>query len=211
MSFPTAKNLTGDRDIEWGWVFAHLPAGPGIALDFGPGRSFVALVLAMRGYDVTTIDLEPPDRAYVHPRVRHLGGDLLLTELPGGYDLVVNCSTVEHVGLAGRYGVTEAHSDGDLEAMARLHGLMKPGGRMLLTVPAGRDAVFAPMCRVYGRERLPQLLDGFAIEREAYWVKDDNNRWTDAHRDAALDYPASAGDPDPLRNCYALAGFVLRR
>lgn len=216
MSFPSAINLAGDRDIEWGWVFAHLPpgspapgSGGGAALDFGPGKSFVGLVLAMRGYDVTTIDMEDRDRPFSHPRLHHLVGDVLTADLPGDLDLVVNCSTVEHVGLAGRYGVTTDDADGDLAAMARLRSLMKPAATMLLTVPVGRDAVFVPMCRVYGTQRLPRLLDGFAVQREGYWVKDSANRWIQTDRAAALDFPAHAGDPDPLRNCYGLAGFVL--
>jgi len=122
-----------------------------------------------------------------------------------------NCSTVEHVGLVGRYGVTENRPDGDLEAMARLRELMKPGGIMLLTIPVGRDAVFAPLCRVYGRERLPLLLEGYIVEKEAFWVKDRENRWVQADRETALDFEASAGSWDPLQNVYALGCFVLRK
>jgi len=55
--------------------------------------------------------------------------DILKVDLPAKhFDLVINWSTVEHVGLAGRYGVTKSRPDGDLEAMARLRDLMKPGG-----------------------------------------------------------------------------------
>lgn len=215
MSFPTAKNLAGDRDIEWGFVFAHLPAPrrpDAAALDFGPGKSFVGLVLAMRGYDVTSIDREPRDRPYHHPRLRHTIADLLDADLPAEhFDLVINCSTVEHVGLAGRYGIDTPLPDGDLEAMAKLHAIMRPGATMLLTVPAGRDAVFDPMCRVYGPQRLPRLVQRFEVVHEAYWVKDADNRWVPRPRDAALAFEAHAADPDPLRNCYALAGLVLRR
>lgn len=215
MSFPTARNLAGDRDIEWGFVFAHLPAPPrpdAAALDFGPGRSFVGLVLALRGYDVTSIDRQPHERPYLHPRLRHLTADLLEADLPAEhYDLVINCSTVEHVGLAGRYGIDTPRPDGDLQAMARLHTLMRPGATMLLTVPVGRDAVFQPMCRVYGPGRLPRLIERFDVVHQAYWVKDADNRWVHADPDEALAFEAHAGDPDPLRNCYALGGFVLRR
>ena len=125
--------------------------------------------------------------------------------------MVINCSTVEHVGLIGRYDVAEDRPDGDLEAMALLRRLLKPGGRMVLTIPLGQDAVFAPLCRVYGAERLPRLLQGYEVEKESYWVKDEGNRWAPCDRRAACDFKASAGSWDALQNIYALGGFVLRR
>jgi hypothetical protein len=93
------------------------------------------------------------------------------------FDLVINCSTVEHVGLTGRYRVTKRRPDGDSETMARLRDLMKPGGIMLLTIPVGQDAVYSPRHRIYGNERLPRLIEGYCIEKEAFWVKDKQNRW----------------------------------
>lgn len=205
-------NLLGDRDIEWSWVASQMPSGPGEALDFGSGGSHLALIAAQRGFNVTAVDLEPVHWPYVHPAMRFIRGDILKLPLPKEhFDLVINCSTVEHVGLAGRYGVTESRPDGDLEAMARLRELMKPGAVMLLTIPVGRDAVFAPLCRVYGRERLPRLLEGFVVEKETFWVKDRENRWVQADKETALDFEASAGSWDPLQNIYALGCFVLRK
>jgi len=207
-----AINLLGDRDIEWSWVASQMPSGPGEALDFGTGGSHLALMAAQRDFNVTAVDLEPVQWPYVHPRLRFIQGDILKLPLPREhFDLVINCSTVEHVGLAGRYGVTEDRPNGDLEAMARLRELMKPGGIMLLTIPVGRDAVFAPLCRVYGRERLPLLLEGYIVEKEAFWVKDRENRWVQTDRETALDFEASAGSWDPLQNVYALGCFVLRK
>jgi SAM-dependent methyltransferase len=189
-----------------------MPSGPGEALDFGTGGSHLALMAAQRDFNVTAVDLEPVQWPYVHPRLRFIQGDILKLPLPREhFDLVINCSTVEHVGLVGRYGVTENRPDGDLEAMAHLQGLMKPGGVMLLTIPVGQDAVFAPLCRVYGRERLPRLLDGYIVEKEAFWVKDDENRWVLCDRETALSFKASAGSWDAMQNVYALGCFVLRR
>ena len=113
------------------------------------------------------------------------------------------------MGLAGRYGIREAEADGDLRAMAVLKGLMKPGAVMLLTIPVGCDAVFAPHCRVYGEARLPRLLDGFRALEERYWVKNGTNRWVEAGKGQALAFAASAGNG--LRTVYALGCFVLRR
>ncbi len=204
------SNLAGDRDIEWSWVSSQMPSGPGEALDFGPGGSFLGLTAAQRGFKVTAVDLEPVQWYYVHPTLQFIHGDILELSLPiNHFDLIINCSTVEHVGLAGRYSVTENIPDGDLEAMARLRKLMKPGGVMLLTIPVGQDAVFAPYCRVYGVRRLPRLLEDYEIEEEAFWVKDNQNQWVLAEKETALKFKASAGSWNPFKNVYALGCFVL--
>ena len=161
---------------------------------------------------MTAVDLEALQWAYVHPRLTFMQGDILSLPLPKEhFNLVVNCSTVEHVGLAGRYGVVVNRTDGDLEAMQRLRELMKPGGLMVLTIPIGQDAVFAPLCRVYGVRRLPWLLNGYTVDKEVFWVKDSQNRWVMSDKETALNFKASAGTWDPLQNVYALGCFVLRR
>jgi len=208
---PRLPNLAGDRDIEWSWVAARIPRGPGEALDFGPGGSSLGLIAAERGFKVTAVDLLPLTKYYVHPAIHFIHGDILKIPLPKNrFDLVINCSTVEHVGLEGRYGVTESRPDGDLEAMARLRELMKSDGMMLLVVPVGQDDVFPPLTRVYGTHRLPRLLEGYTVEQEAFWIKDKQNRWVSAERETALNFKASAGSQSALKNIYALGGFILR-
>lgn len=205
LAAPPLPNLDGDRHIENSWVAANLPEGPGRALDFGAGESSLGLIAARRGFEVTAIDLRRPVLPWSYPGLRYLEGDLFSLDLQAGeFDLVINCSAVEHVGLAGRYGVTEARADGDLEAMHHLEGLLAPGGTMILTVPVGRDAVFAPLHRIYGEERLPRLLAGFTVVSQEYWTKDEENRWQWVGRDEALRRP-------PTDHCYGLGLFVLRR
>ena len=207
-----SMDLDGDRDIEWSWVAANIPHGPGEALDFGSGGSHLALIAAHRGFHVASVDLTSIPRPYKHPHLSFISGDLLKLPLPSEhYDLVLNCSTVEHVGLVGRYGVTESNLDGDLQAMSRLKELMKSNGLMLLTIPIGQDALFAPLCRVYGAERLPRLLDGYSVENESFWIKNETNQWVLSTKAAALNFEASAGSWDPLENVYALGCFVLRK
>ena len=208
----SAINLAGDRDIEYSFVAAHLPSGPGEALDFGCGPSNLSLLAGRRGFRVLAVDLVPQTFDWEHEGVRFLQADLLETNLPGeSLDLVVNCSAVEHVGLAGRYGVSKDQSDGDLAAMQRLLFLLRENGTMLLTIPCGRDTVFVPVHRVYGEQRLPQLLRGYAIEKEEYWIKDAANRWHISTREAALQFVPRPPASNPSDSSYALACFVLRK
>lgn len=196
-------NLSGDRDVEWSWVVGRMGQGPGTALDFGCGTTNLGLVAARRGYQVTAIDQMEISWPYRMPGLTFVKGDLLSMELPfPRYDLILNCSTVEHVGLAGRYGST-ARPDGDLEVMRKLRDLAEPGGTMLMTVPVGRDAVFMPLHRVYGEGRLPRLLEGWTVEEQEYWIKQADGRWVQVERSEAL-----ALQPSTI--WYGLGLFVLR-
>ena len=198
-------DLLGDRDIEWSWVAGNLPADPGRVLDFGPSDATTPLIAAMRGGQVFAIDLgAPPNTLYHHAGITRVRGDLLTYDFGvQRFDTVINCSTVEHVGLPGRYGSADS-PDGDLRAMRKLHGLM--AGRescMVLTIPVGRDGIYAPAHRVYGAARLPALLEGFRIERQVYFAKSpEDRRWRETSRDAALAVQGSA-------SFYALGLFVL--
>ncbi len=204
-------NLIGDRDVEWSWVSSEMPAGPGRALDVGSGNTNLALLAARKGFDVTAIDMEPVICPYVHHRLRFIRGDILKYDLPKDYfDVVITCSTVEHIGISGRYGVREDRPDGDLETMRRLKELMKPGGEMLVTMPVGLDGVFKPFCRVYGDERLPRLLSGYNVKKEEFWAKEGpDNSWRTCDKKKALAFKPYVDSNSPLRIIYALGCFVL--
>lgn len=200
-----AIDLSGDRAIEWSFVAAHLPPGPGKVLDFGPGNSLLPMVAAQRGHQVTGIDLRAPDVWWRSDAITYLQGDVRNAELPrGAFDAIINCSSIEHVGLTGRYGVSVEAADGDLEAMRTLRGLLRPEGVMLLTLPVGRDSVFRPFHRVYGEERLPKLLEGWTIDREEYWAKLGTPQWELCERKVALDRV-------PRVDLYGLGCFMLRK
>jgi hypothetical protein len=205
------RNLAGDRYIEWSWVVSQIPDGEGYALDFGSGQSPLGLMATQKGYHVTAIDLEQVSMPYEHERLKYLKVDLFNMVALYNYDLIINCSTIEHIGLVGRYGVNIHYPNGDLKAMRYLKDIMLPDATMLLTIPIGQDAIFSQMCRVYGKKRLPLLLSGYTIKKEQYWIKDDNNRWVIADKEIALNTKASAGSWNPLKNYYALGCFALRK
>jgi uncharacterized protein DUF268 len=198
-------SLVGDRSIEWSFCLARLADGPGATLDFGADVGFLSLAAAQRQHEVVALDRMPPALEYVHPRVRTLQADILERPLEGKrFDQIINCSSVEHVGLAGRYGSFE-EPNGDLEAMATMRELLDTDGRMIMTIPVGRDLVCSPLHRIYGHERLPRLLEGYSVEEAQYWRRDPAvAAWVELDRDDALKTEGSAW-------FYALGLLVLKR
>jgi SAM-dependent methyltransferase len=191
--------LAGDRLVEWSFCLARL-AGSGRTLDFGADTGFLSLAAAQRGHEVVALDRAQIRPDYHHERVEFRQADILDRPLEGErFDQILNCSSVEHVGLAGRYESTNA-PDGDLEAMAIMRETLAPGGRMVLTIPVGRDLVCPPLHRIYGRERLPRLLDGYKLQEQQYWRK--NDAWEPTDRETAL---ATEGS----ESFYSLGLFVL--
>lgn len=179
--------LAGDRWIEWSFCLARLADGPGMTLDFGADVGFLSLAAAQRGHDVVALDRMPTALEYRHPLVTPVQGDILDRPLEGRrIDQIINCSSVEHVGLAGRYGSSE-EPDGDLKAMAIMRDLLPADGRMIMTIPVGRDLVCAPLHRIYGHERLPRLLEGYAVQEAQYWLRDPGTSgWAQVDREDAL-------------------------
>jgi hypothetical protein len=53
------RNLWGDRDVEYSFIAAHMPNGPGKALDFGSGSSYMSLLAALRGFEVIALVWSP--------------------------------------------------------------------------------------------------------------------------------------------------------
>ncbi len=78
---------------------------------------------------------------------------------PRTFDLILSISHTDHMGL-GRYGEA-LDPDGDLKEMAAFKQMLKPGGKLLLAVPIGPDALVWNSHRVYGWKRLKHLLKGW--------------------------------------------------
>jgi SAM-dependent methyltransferase len=196
-----APSLDGDRWVEWSFCMARLAEGSGRTLDFGADVGFLALGAAQRGHEVIAFDRLPSALQYAHPSVEAVQGDILDHDFGATrFDQILNCSSVEHVGLGGRYG-SQPDPDGDLKAMAVMRDLLAPSGRMLLTVPVGRDQICPPYHRIYGEERLALLLQRYRTDEEQYWVKSDG-LWQLADRSTAL---ATEGS----ERFYSIGLFVL--
>ena len=193
-------DLAGEKIIDWGWICVNLPVGPKKGLEIGCGESPILPGMLTHGYDVTCVDLDATITTELQG-FRFIKGDFNQIELLPGFDVIVACSAIEHFGLAGRYGST-ADPDADIRAMTKIRSLLSNRGQAFITVPIGSDALHIPWHRVYGRERLPLLLNGFTIKESRFWVKSPWGPWHEAVLTHALDQPV-----DLQR--YALGQFLL--
>ena len=100
-----------------------------------------------------------------HPRLSTIHPfDLSIMYQNGSFsraDFAWSYSSIEHDGL-GQYG-NPLNPFGDLEALARINCLLKPGGILFLAVPMGFDTVVWNAHRVYGMSRLSLLLSFWEV------------------------------------------------
>lgn len=194
-------DLEGEKLIDWGWICANLPRGHFKALEIGPGKSPIIPAMLALGYDVTAID-QWDDPSAIVEGIRFIPQDFNEAKFSSRFDVIVLCSVVEHIGVAGRFN-SHDDRDGDLKAMQTVRHLLSATGKLFLTIPVGADALYPPWHRVYGRKRLPFLTDGFETICSRFLVKDPGGPWRVCSEAEALDAPAD------IRR-YALGEMILR-
>jgi SAM-dependent methyltransferase len=152
-----------ERILENIFVQTRLPAPPARLLHLGCSHDTGALEMASLGFQVVGVDLRPLPLG--HPNFEMVEGEL--AELPcpdGAFDVVVARGAVARVGLEGR-------SRADRAAVAEAVRVLRPGGRLLLTVPYGAAAV-TPTHRVYDRTALAELLGELRVLERAFGLRD---------------------------------------
>lgn len=162
-----------ERLVERAFVFSRLgPRGDGErVLDFGCTGSDLPLALAGMGYEVTGIDLRP--YPFDHPNLDFIQTNILDW---GGkpFDAIVAVSSLEHVGLDA-YG--QEPDSGELQKVAdRLQDLLKPDGRLLLTVPFGRPYQ-DDFLRSFSEGEIDQLFEGLQTEKREFYRRDGHRYW----------------------------------
>ena len=149
--------VVSEQVIENAFVLRELDSSVRKVLDFGAFESTLPLALAALGLEVVVVD----QRRYpfVSERLQVVQHDILqpLSGLPDDFDVAYSISTVEHVGL-GHYG-DPAKPDADRIALAHLWQKVRPGGKLIVTVPAGRPSVQRGY-RVYDEPSLRRILPG---------------------------------------------------
>ena len=187
---PTRVELrwVNERVFEVPYVFRALASvEPGAeVLDVGATESSVCLSLATLGYRVTAID--PRSNPLSHERLEVVVGRIEDWEHEGEFDAVICLSTIEHLGT-GAYEQEAVERRVDLEAMKRMREFTRAGGMLVLTTAVGRSSV-DEFGRVYDREGLDQLLEGWDVTDLTLGQRRDPKTWV------TIDEPIDSLDPD---------------
>lgn len=177
-----------DRYIECPFVINNLPKPPARVLDVGCSGSFFPLLLASFGYDTYGIDVRnyPILNKLKFKNFTFINEDIRNTSFPDGYfDGITVISTLEHIGISGRYGMDEDFK-GDIKAIKEMKRILKTNGVINITIPYGRYKIIKPYMKVYDELRVKELIQDFKVEKEEYYLLDDLDSWIRCSKEDAF-------------------------
>ena len=194
-----------DRAIEYPWALKNVNLTNGNFLDVGStvGQMFRENLPDV--VEVYIINLDKEQRFGKINGVNSIYGDIRSTQFETNKFDVISCiSTLEHIGVEGRYHVL-ADPLGDRKAMSEMLRILKPGGKLLLTVPYGKKDVL-PINKLYNSKRITELTKGYNVISSEYQKYDDKFRiWKTVSEEVAA-------KTDWLNEkWYALGLFILEK
>ncbi|NPU86174.1 MAG: class I SAM-dependent methyltransferase [Syntrophaceae bacterium] len=212
-----------ERVIELPWVLARLNRAETMLLDAGSALNHDYLLSheALERKTLVIVTLAP-EQTFPSPSVSYLYGDLRKTIIKSDcFDEIVSISTLEHVGMNNTllYTKDQAFDESsplDFEAViVELKRLLKPGGRLFITVPYGVYENHGWL-QQFDRamvERVQRVFDGSSAEVSYYRYNEDG--WNISTAEACADcryfdiHRKSDYDPDYAAAARAVACLEL--
>ena len=157
------------RTLEYGFAISKLAKlTPGKLLDIGCTARInpIPSTFCNLGWEVTGLDIR--DYNYAHKNFIFKRESLFEqpTQANLAYDAITCISTLEHLGLR-RYGNELLNRLGDLEALAIISKILKPEGKLILTVPYTKGSIkITNLERIYGSEEIEKFKDYLHLEEQ---------------------------------------------
>lgn len=179
-------NRLDERVVEYPWVINKIQDSDQRILDAGSSLNhpdiFSLSVWKEKELFIFTLDFEgeyqaPFKRVYSY-------GDLRKTPFPDNYfDSIISISTIEHIGMDNTFLYTQNSSKNEkqtkdyLLAIDEMKRILKPGGKLLITVPFGAYKDHG-WFQVFDKNMINQIEERFkpATNQETYF-KYENQQW----------------------------------
>ncbi len=154
-----------DRAIEYPWMIENINIKEGKLLDIGSTTCDMLSALLPSSLEIHGINLNP--KTINNKNIQFFTGDIRKTDYSDNYFDCITCiSTLEHIGVSGRYG-SDDDQQGDIKAIKEMKRILKPGGELLITVPYGIKDVL-PINKLYNKNRLDKLFKNFDIANQTF-------------------------------------------
>jgi SAM-dependent methyltransferase len=157
------SHAINERPVEYRFVFEQLTAAfPRTVLDVGTGVAALPQLMRTCGFEVSAIDnikdYWPNGMLNRHYHVQD--DDILAPRIRGPFDFITCVSTLEHIRDHAR-------------AVRNMLGLLRPGGRLILTFPFNENAYVENVYALpgsIGADKYPFITQAFSRRQVEEWT-----------------------------------------
>jgi len=197
----------GERTIEYAWAYKFLVGiKNSIVLDVGAKNGLLTTDMLLENNNkVYAIDINASE-SITKGNIILERGNIVSTKYDNEkFDAVLLISTLEHIGVSGRYGIDETDENLDFLAVQEVFRILRPKGNCYITIPYGLGKSY-PMNRLYDKGRCQSMFSKFIIKTAQYFVFNGSYKlWLEVPEHAASQ---NNWDYDPW---YAIACFCLEK
>ncbi len=183
-----------ERVVEYPWFFKLLPTAPAKILDAGSVLNFDYILnhVNLKNKSLAISTLAPEEDCFWRKGISYVYEDLRRSCFRNEeFDLVVSLSTLEHVGCDNSVYTknvfeTEVEKGNFIEAVIELKRVLKPNGKLLISVPFGAP-VNHGWLQVFDSDKLDALIKAFNPSSFQEWIYkyDEQNGWSLSNRQEA--------------------------
>jgi SAM-dependent methyltransferase len=191
--------LPSERIIEYSFIISKLAQAPkGKVLDVGCAAriNILPATLALLGHEVWGIDIREfkfkwPD---FHFHKKDITAGTSFSD--GFFDYVIAVSTLEHLGLGGRYGISKDDLEADARTLKEIKRILKPTqtGVLLVTLPYGKRKIVRNSHKVYDKAWLRELFDDWRIKLEKFYARNKDGYLEEVPEEKAARYENQTGE-----------------